>query len=104
LIGGFSFQLSAFGFKFLLSQFLILECPPVSLSVFAFQFQHIRFLAFKNMLPQMSNPAIRKMIRIHAKAAVGWKLSGAGDGGYMVLVSRQPVPGAIQLRIRRPGE
>ena len=56
------------------------------------------------MLPQMSNPAIRKMIRIHAKAAVGWKLSGAGDGGYMVLVSRQPVPGAIQLRIRRPGE
>ena len=56
------------------------------------------------MFPAMSNPAIRKMIRNHAKAALGWKLSGAGGGGYMVMVSRQPVPGAIQLKIRRPGE
>jgi cytidyltransferase-like protein len=56
------------------------------------------------MFPAMSNPAIRKMIRGHAKAALGWKLSGAGGGGYLVLVSRQPVTGAIQLKIRRQGE
>ena len=56
------------------------------------------------MFPQMSNPAIRHMIQGHAKAALGWKLSGAGGGGYLVLVSRQPVAGAIQLKIRRPGE
>jgi hypothetical protein len=48
--------------------------------------------------------AIRKMIRIHSKSALGWKLSGAGGGGYLVLVSQEPVPGAIQLKFRRPGE
>ncbi len=55
------------------------------------------------LFPQMSNPAIRKMIRGHAQTALGWKLSGAGGGGYLVLVSREPVPGAIQLKIRRQG-
>jgi cytidyltransferase-like protein len=55
------------------------------------------------MFPQMSNPAIRKMIRGHAQAALGWKLSGAGGGGYLVLVSQQPVARAIQLKIRRQG-
>ena len=56
------------------------------------------------MFPQMSNPAIRKMIRGHAQTTLGWKLSGAGGGGYLVLVSQEPVPGAIQLKIRRQGE
>jgi len=40
----------------------------------------------------------------HAKTALGWKLSGAGGGGYLVLVSQSPVTGAIQLKIRRQGE
>jgi len=53
------------------------------------------------MFPEMTNPAIQKMIRQHEKTALGWKLSGAGGGGYLVLVSRRPVPGAIQLKIRR---
>ena len=44
------------------------------------------------------------MIQAHAKTALGWKLSGAGGGGYLVLVSQQPVAGAIHLKIRRPGE
>jgi galactokinase/mevalonate kinase-like predicted kinase len=55
------------------------------------------------LFPQMSNPAIRKMIRSYAKTALGWKLSGAGGGGYLVLVSQAPVSGAIQLKIRRSG-
>jgi len=53
------------------------------------------------MFPQMSNPGIRKMIRANSTIALGWKLSGAGGGGYLVLVSREPIPGAIQLKIRR---
>ncbi len=56
------------------------------------------------MFPQMSNPAIRKMIQKHAKDSLGWKLSGAGGGGYLVLVNQRPVEGAIQLKIRRQGE
>jgi len=56
------------------------------------------------LFPQMSNPSIRKMIKTHAKTALGWKLSGAGGGGYLVLVTQQPVPGAIQLKIHRHGE
>ncbi len=53
------------------------------------------------MFPSMTSPAINKMIRRYAKSSLGWKLSGAGGGGYLVLVSRQPVPGAIQVKIRR---
>jgi galactokinase/mevalonate kinase-like predicted kinase len=49
----------------------------------------------------MSNPAIQKMIRQYAKTTLGWKLSGAGGGGYLVLVSQTPVPNAVQLKIRR---
>jgi cytidyltransferase-like protein len=55
------------------------------------------------MFPQMSNADVRKAIRHYSQTAAGWKLSGAGGGGYLVLVSAEPVPGAIQLKIRRSG-
>jgi cytidyltransferase-like protein len=53
------------------------------------------------MFPQMTSPAVNEMIREHGKESLGWKLSGAGGGGYLVLVRRQPVQGAIRLKIRR---
>ena len=61
------------------------------------------FEAQTSLFPQMSNPAIRKLIRQYAPQTLGWKLSGAGGGGYLVLVSEKPVPGALQLKIRRRG-
>ena len=59
------------------------------------------FEAQISLFPAMSNPTIRKMIRQYAQTTLGWKLSGAGGGGYLVLVSQKPVPGAVQLKIRR---
>lgn len=53
------------------------------------------------MFPEMSAAGIRKMIRQYQDQCFGWKLSGAGGGGYLVLVSRENIPGAIQLKIRR---
>jgi cytidyltransferase-like protein len=55
------------------------------------------------MFPAMSNPDVRKAIRHYQDIAAGWKLSGAGGGGYLVLVSEQPIANAIQLKIRRSG-
>jgi galactokinase/mevalonate kinase-like predicted kinase len=60
------------------------------------------FDAQVRLFPRMLNQPVRAMLRQYEKSALGWKLSGAGGGGYLVLVSAQPVPGAIPLKIRRP--
>ena len=53
------------------------------------------------MFPNMVNPAIFEMLEPYKKEAIGWKLSGAGGGGYLILVSENPIPNAIQIRIVR---
>ena len=55
------------------------------------------------LFPEMSNGMIKKMIRLYAPKALGWKLSGAGGGGYLVLVSDKKIKGALKLKIRRRG-
>ena len=60
------------------------------------------FEAQVSLFPQMTNDSVNDTNRRYAGKALGWKLSGAGGGGYLVLVSRQPVPGAIRIKIRRP--
>lgn len=54
------------------------------------------------MFPHMVNPAITEIIDDYKSKALGWKLSGAGGGGYLVLVSEKPIENAIQIRIVRP--
>jgi cytidyltransferase-like protein len=54
------------------------------------------------MFPHMVNPDILEIIETYKNEALGWKLSGAGGGGYLVLVSDKPVKNAIQIRIVRP--
>jgi cytidyltransferase-like protein len=53
------------------------------------------------LFPEMSSPAIQQMITQYAPQALGWKLSGAGGGGYLVLVADQPLEGTLKLTIRR---
>ena len=53
------------------------------------------------MFPNMVNPSILDQIEEYRPHALGWKLSGAGGGGYLVLISETPIPNAMQVRIRR---
>jgi galactokinase/mevalonate kinase-like predicted kinase len=53
------------------------------------------------MFPHMLTDSIRDLIETYRATARGWKLSGAGGGGYLILVSEEPVPGSLQIKIRR---
>lgn len=59
------------------------------------------FEAQISMFPHMADAEIFKMIDLYRDQALGWKLSGAGGGGYLVLVSEKPIERAIQIKIRR---
>jgi len=55
------------------------------------------------MFPNMVDDSIRATIEAHANKALGWKLSGAGGGGYLILVRKEPLPGTLRITIRRSG-
>ena len=59
------------------------------------------FEAQTKLFPAMSNRDVRSVIRRYADTALGWKLSGAGGGGYLVLVVKNELPGAVKIKIRR---
>jgi len=53
------------------------------------------------MFPNMISPDIIAQIESYKSQVLGWKISGAGGGGYMIFFSEQPLENAIQIRIRR---
>ncbi|MFC2089981.1 adenylyltransferase/cytidyltransferase family protein [Bacteroidota bacterium] len=53
------------------------------------------------MFPLMVNKKIVKQIDNYKDKALGWKISGAGGGGYLVIVSALAIKNAFQIRIRR---
>lgn len=53
------------------------------------------------MFPDMISTDILAQIGSYKNRALGWKISGAGGGGYMIFFSEQPLENAIQIRIRR---
>ncbi len=54
-----------------------------------------------SMFPNMVSADILSQIEQYKPLVKGWKLSGAGGGGYLVFVAEKPLEHAIQLKIRR---
>jgi len=53
------------------------------------------------MFPAMLNDRISRIIQSYKNRASGWKLTGAGGGGYLVLVTDQDIEDTIEIKIRR---
>lgn len=53
------------------------------------------------MFPNMIVPEVLTTLEAYQSSVLGWKISGAGGGGYLVLVSEQLIEKAIQIRIRK---
>jgi cytidyltransferase-like protein len=53
------------------------------------------------MFPHMVTPSMRELLAEHANEALGWKVSGAGGGGYIILVAERPIPHALRPIARR---
>jgi len=59
------------------------------------------FEAQVTMFPRMVDDDIQAAIDRYRERTLGWKLSGAGGGGYLILVAEKPVENAMRIKIRR---
>lgn len=59
------------------------------------------FEAQTTMFPNMMNGDIARLIDEYKDVSLGWKLSGAGGGGYLILVSDKPIENAVRIIARR---
>ncbi len=65
--------------------------------------EHFRksFEAQVAMFPHMLDGDIEEIVEKYRKQALGWKLSGAGGGGYLILVADHDIKGSVRIRVRR---
>ena len=59
------------------------------------------FKAQIKIFPNMLNEEVYKKINKFKKHVIGYKLSGSGGGGYLILVTDKPIKNAIKIKIRR---
>lgn len=53
------------------------------------------------MYPNMVTSKMLELLDEYKPLVKGWKVSGAGGGGYFIFASETPIKNAIQIRIRR---
>ena len=49
------------------------------------------------MFPAMETEELKELRSYFADKVCGCKLTGAGGGGYMILISETPVPNALRI-------
>lgn len=59
------------------------------------------FMAQIAMFPNMMAEHVVKAINEYKDNVKGYKITGAGGGGYLVIINDEPVKNALQIRIRR---
>lgn len=59
------------------------------------------FEAQKRMFPHMEPKGFEQMLQPYKNSALGWKVSGAGGGGYLIFISEKPLTNCFQIKIRR---
>jgi len=52
------------------------------------------------MFPDMVDRRIMELVDAYRDQALGWKLSGAGGGGYLILVADKPIENATRISVR----
>ena len=55
------------------------------------------FQAQTELFPAMLTPEVARAIEEYKDQALGWKLSGCGGGGYLLLISEKQIPGALKV-------
>jgi len=58
------------------------------------------FLAQIKMFPKMMSSDIDKIIGIYCSKALAWKLTGAGGGGYLIIINEEDIPNSFKIKIR----
>ena len=53
------------------------------------------------MFPAMMSPEMEETIKQYRGTVCGWKITGAGGGGYLVVISKTPISHAIQVSVCR---
>ncbi|MDR1763718.1 MAG: adenylyltransferase/cytidyltransferase family protein [Dysgonamonadaceae bacterium] len=59
------------------------------------------FAAQTAMFPNMVDDEILSIFEKYRENVAGYKISGAGGGGYMIFAGKEPVENSIKIRIRR---